>query len=346
MAKGRLTPLLKKLVFSSITLIAMFVLVEVGLRVSGFEKPTRIEAMQFTFPLDDYNAQSEQPYLQRDPLLFWKPVPGVMGHNTHGTRGPEFQIPKPEGLFRVVAVGDSCTHFGTIPYPRLLERLLQEIAPGRFEVVNAGVIGFTSHQGLTRMKTDVARWEPDLVTAYFGWNDHWLARGLRDSAQRTHPSLARRLHDAFGGLRFYQLLVWGVQSTMVASAPEYRVSLDEYSFNLTEIAEAAEELGAEIWFITAPHALDLGIPGYLEGSGEVDDSTTLVALHRSYNERVRQTAAKLQVPLLDLEREFDARDKRPLFVDDHIHLSAAGRVLAARLLFAKMVERNLVSDER
>jgi len=336
----------RKLAFSAVTALALFALVECGLRVSGFERPTRIEALQFTFPLDDYNAASEEPYLQRDAILFWKPTPGVMEHNSLGTRGPEFQVPKPDGLFRVVALGDSCTHFGSVPYPRLLERMLGESAVARFDVVNAGVIGFTSHQGLARMTTEVAEWEPDLVTVYFGWNDHWLARGLRDSSQRTERPLVRRLHDALGGLRSYQALVWAVRSGMTAAATEYRVSLDEYSSNLKEIAAAAGELGAGVWFITAPHALDLGIPDYLETSGEVADLSTLIELHRAYNGRVRQAAVELGIPLIDLEREFDALDKRPLFVDDHIHLSAAGRTLAARFLFDEMVAHGMVTRGR
>lgn len=52
--------------------------------------------------------------------------------------GPEFADAKPNGIFRIVCLGDSCTHFGPDSYPEKLQALLNEVAPGRFEVINAG----------------------------------------------------------------------------------------------------------------------------------------------------------------------------------------------------------------
>ena len=40
-------------------------------------------------------------------------------------------------------------------------------------------------------------WSPNLVIVYFGWNDHWLSRGVDDKQQSAEqPSgLIRRLAD-------------------------------------------------------------------------------------------------------------------------------------------------------
>jgi hypothetical protein len=58
----------------------------------------------------------------------------------------------------------------------------------------------------------------------------------------------------------------------------------------------------------------------------------LIGLHSQYNDIVRQVAGELSVPLVDLDREFSALDKGVLFIEDHIHLSQAGRILAGRLI--------------
>src|SRR5437868_298093 len=65
----------------------------------------------------------------------------------------------------VVCLGDSITRRG---YPECLEKLL----PVR--VVNAGVNGNTSRQGLARLKRDVLSRQPDVVVLFFGANDSRL----------------------------------------------------------------------------------------------------------------------------------------------------------------------------
>ena len=83
-------PAWKKGVYASLTVILLFGGMEIGLRVAGFSRPTTLEAMAFTFPLDEFNREAPVPFLQRDALLFWRPRPHVLGHNSKGIYGPEF----------------------------------------------------------------------------------------------------------------------------------------------------------------------------------------------------------------------------------------------------------------
>ena len=188
---------------SAITVVGLFVALECLLRVIGFGRPVLVERMVFTFPIDEYNQNSPEPFLQRDAELFWKPKANVVGHNSLGFYGPEFSEAKDPSVFRIVCLGDSCTHFGPISYPDMLRAVLDAQAPGRFEVINAGVIGYTSYQGMKLLDTRVMEWSPDLVIVYFGWNDHWLARGVADNQQSAEqPSgLIRLLADT----RVFQL---------------------------------------------------------------------------------------------------------------------------------------------
>ena len=167
-------PLGRKILFSGITVLLIFGSIELLLRLAGFRVNLSVERMEFTFPIDDYNSSAPQPFLVRDEALFWRPKAGVMEHNSHGFYGPEFNVEKKSGVFRIVCLGDSCTHFGPDSYPDMLRVYLDEMAPGKFEVINAGVIGYTSFQGRRLLESEVLDWSPDLVTVYFGWNDHWL----------------------------------------------------------------------------------------------------------------------------------------------------------------------------
>jgi lysophospholipase L1-like esterase len=75
----------------------------------------------------------------------------------------------------VVCLGDSITHRG---YPEELAKMLP------IRVINAGVNGNTSRQGLARLQKDVLSHKPDAVVLFFGTNDN------RQDAPKVHVSLA------------------------------------------------------------------------------------------------------------------------------------------------------------
>lgn len=335
----------KKLLFSLVPLVVLVLLVEGGLRLAGFERRSSLEAMQFSFSVEGFNADARVPILERDDRVFWRPRPLVRGHNSHGTFGPEFSEAKPEGTLRFVCLGDSCTHYGPVPYPERWQKLLQAKAERPCEVINAGVIGYTSLQGLRRLEADVSRWSPDVVTVYFGWNDHWLARGYRDSQQRPPQAAVAGAAELLDHLRTYQLVnLVGAKMRTAQTVGVHRVELDEYADNLRAIVRAGRKLKSEVWLITAPHALDSGIPAYLTATREVDDPAGLIAMHGAYNAAVRQVAQELDAPLLDLDREIEARsDRASYFDDDHIHLSDAGKDYLAERLFEMAASRGFLA---
>lgn len=338
----------KKLLFSLVPLVALLMLIEGGLRLAGFERPTAIESMQFTFSVEGFNADARVPILIRDEVVFWKPRPGLRGHNSHGTTGPEFAEAKPPGTLRIVCLGDSCTHYGPAPYPERWQRQMNAESKRPCEVINAGVIGYTSYQGLRRLETEVAKWSPDVITVYFGWNDHWLARGFRDSQQRPQASSVAAVTSWLDHSRTFQLVSLGVAQLRTAQAADQkRVELDEYEQNLRAMVEAGRKLNAQVWLITAAHALDRGIPDYLTRTREVDDIGGLIAMHERYNESVRRVGKELNAPLIDFAALVASRpDRLELFDDDHIHLSSQGKDLLAEQLLSMAVERGMLEGGR
>lgn len=78
---------------------------------------------------------------------------------------------------RVVCLGDSVTGIyyhsgGRRAYPEMLSLALQAAYPQTpVTVVNAGISGNTTADGLSRLQADVLEQRPDLVTVMFGLND-------------------------------------------------------------------------------------------------------------------------------------------------------------------------------
>ena len=96
--------------------------------------------------------------------------------NSHGFRGPEFEVPKPDGTYRVFVIGGSSV-FGTgtvdnATIPAHLERMYREAdLPFRVEVINAGILGAQSYIEHMLVKDKILWMDPDLLIVYDGKND-------------------------------------------------------------------------------------------------------------------------------------------------------------------------------
>ena len=89
--------------------------------------------------------------------------------NSHGLRGPETTYEKPPATFRILNLGDSVVMGWGVreenTYGQELESLLNEDGSGnlRFEVINAGVPGWTLDNALAYLQAEGLKYEPDLI---------------------------------------------------------------------------------------------------------------------------------------------------------------------------------------
>lgn len=101
--------------------------------------------------------------------------------NSKGLRNPEIPYEKPANTYRILALGDSWT-FGfrmnePDAYPRQLERILQTDAAARgdtrrIEVINSGVVGYSTDQEAAYLSVEGWKYQPDLVLLnYYPVND-------------------------------------------------------------------------------------------------------------------------------------------------------------------------------
>ncbi len=184
----------------AVTLAAL----EIGLRVLAPPE------LQYPFPaLFRANANPEIGY-ELAPDLDRTAYGAVVRTNALGFRSAEVAVEKPAGVFRIVAAGDSITFgYGVAndeAFPQQLERGLAERCPGRrFEVINAGVMGYTAIQGLASLREKLLPLDPDLALFTFVSNDaepplavdergflHWESAASARTLAR-HTQIHRRL---------------------------------------------------------------------------------------------------------------------------------------------------------
>jgi len=135
--------------------------------------------------------------------------------NAHGFRDEEVELPKPDGVYRILCIGGSTTKEGLrndYTYPAILERLLQErLGTACVEVFNCGV---DAQDALGRQAVieDLLTLDPDLVVHYGFVNDVLLLvdRWRRHASWSSAPQAKLwriPLHSKFG---FHRLIEWFV----------------------------------------------------------------------------------------------------------------------------------------
>jgi lysophospholipase L1-like esterase len=333
----------KLVLFSLLPALVLFGSIEVALRVAGFQhSETPLEVRRF---LEDPQGivDRELAWRNRDGVerfvkdrhQLW--VPSTSPLERHALRAEP-------GVFRIATLGDSCTAYCVSTrdsFPKLAERFLNASGEGRFEVLNAGVAAYSSHQGLQRLQHAVLPYRPDLITVYFGWNDHWIT-GTPDRDVALRSEIETRLVNALDHLRLYQagrLLLARLRargaSDEARSAPVPRVDLAGYRENLREIVRVARAEGIDVLLLTAPQDLRDWDNAELQPLS----TEALVALHARYNDVVRAVAAEAGVELLDLDALFERQKPRQLIAKDGIHFNPQGCRFTARAVAAMIAER-------
>jgi lysophospholipase L1-like esterase len=278
-----------------------------------------------------------------DPELGWKFSPGGMFKgwkiNSMGFREREVDPVKKPGAMRVICLGDSCTADGGPPYSGCLNQLLTNAPPTAqpWEAFNMAMYGFSSVHGLRMFRKKGKNLQPDYVTIYFGWNDHWLC-GYRPDSANLSIELSPRAAAAYELMRrklvgqlLFRLLTRGqnmaipkVKGQLPSDIEDYlRVPKEEYRQVLGMLAAEIKSVGAIPVFITAPRNATL--THLVVYNGQAKSLHAAVTLHDEYCEITRGVAKKTGSVLLDL-RAILANDEENnrLFGKDGIHFTQQG----------------------
>jgi lysophospholipase L1-like esterase len=339
------------------------------LAVEGVVRATRphLTSLDLFVTAPEQQAQFRDAHQVRifegDPLLFWRLVPNLreaqwdLTRVTTNAQGLRYDHPlgrKAKGALRVLCFGDSVTFGYRVPlvfvnrpheynrdwvsYPVLLERRLRAANPGRtIEVVPLAVPGYSSHQGFLWARRDLARFEPDLVTACFGWNDIGRRRASDREAMRGdvwnvagRAMLARS--QALAHLwRLRQSRAATRAAAGAAAAPgPMRVGRAEHVENLLGLARLARETGAQTLLIGAVYRDRVAHPP------EGDE----IADHRA---ALRAAAAREEIPYLEIPELTESHhpENAALF-GEHIHPNHRGHRLMADRVLQTIAARGLL----
>ena len=98
--------------------------------------------------------------------------------NSYGLRSPEFEFKKNKDIYRIICLGSSVVYgegSDEDTFPFRLEKKLNKMKLKNvtFEVINAGIPGYTSYHTTTQFLTSLIDLKPDLVISYQLFNELW-----------------------------------------------------------------------------------------------------------------------------------------------------------------------------
>jgi lysophospholipase L1-like esterase len=305
------------------------------------------------------------PWVVFDPIRGWQ--------NEAGYQHPDFRIDArgfraspfapPTGrtaarALRIVCLGDSRT-FGVwrdrasirfdADYPSRLEAEIRRFRRGPLEVINAGVIGYSSSNGLHQYVTRILDLGPDVVIATFGFNDHLLSFAPARRIEESRNPLARQLRYALSSSALYRLAEGTRQSIGFLHPKPFSVrwvTPERYAENLRRFGEVSRENGIRLLLLAFPlRPIERGDSvqssrhpdrNPYAGSG-VEDLAGLHRLHDSYRDVLRRTAQEEEVALLELDEIFVRHAAREEYgAYDLVHFNVAGADVVAQATYARL----------
>lgn len=156
-----------------IMLMTLLVL-EVVFRIYIASNGSREEQIMYLWSREEIDAQDQ--LVKPVPYLNYVANPTHPEHNQMGYRGADIDLPKPDGLFRIVTLGGSTTYStGTSPeesYPAFLQQILrEEYGYTQVEVINGGMSGYSSWENFINFAFRVLELDPDMIIVYVAVND-------------------------------------------------------------------------------------------------------------------------------------------------------------------------------
>lgn len=366
MENKRQGTLLKATIVVCISLLGVLSIAELGLRLVARSGafPEFFLASGNTRPPLDKRTGPGMYYAHPYTAYALKPnykVPGREQINSLGFRGEEISLEKPEGVYRIVAVGGSTTFAVYLPwnqsYPYYLQKELRErLGTDKIEVINAGLTGATTAESFHRMATQVLPLNPDMVVMYEAFND-LLPRVFNDYQEDYYHFRKSDPNNPPGLTRFYlyrlallalspgafhennnlSKYVWKTENLPDTDTERtrnfLRSSSNAYRFNMENIVSLLKARGVSV--VLASFAINPDIwhwqdalPAYVWEAGIAQNNSV-----------VEELSAEYQLPLIPFaEAPFVAasQDYKARMYTDSIHMGNEGDQFQA-IVFADTI---------
>ena len=266
-----------------------------------------------------------------------------------GFRGPEREIEKPPGTFRIVGVGDSLTYGAGVPYEAAFLARIEAALAARggppVEAINLGIPGYWPEPEALVLRHYGLHYQPDLVLVGVYTNDfEETASGAPGTV--THGYLVSSRARRMGGLGFWLYRRSHVARVLLAhplARARHREEEDDPEIVWARMQEdwgrmvdMTRAAGARIAFVHIPSG-----PAPRLGPQWGDDPAELPR-------RLRQVCAARECSVIDMLPAFTAHPggTETLYLPgDDIHCSEAGNALVADVILRDLEARGLLPDE-
>jgi lysophospholipase L1-like esterase len=299
------------------------------------------------------------------PFLNWGPAGGG-DNNSLGYRNEEFQIPKPDGVYRIVAMGNS-TSYGTgmarkFAYPAQLQKILRnDYGYTNVEVLNAGIAAGTSWHGVVDFAFRILEVQPDLVILYYGNTDVGAALQDPECFQGMNPhrgispgtGVWQTHHEPIPASTLYRYIAinmgW-METPATLIQPIERVI--ECAKQRTLSDEEASQANPPVYFernlktlvgVAQIHEVEVLISTWAYFPDAIDQEFTPLWFQQAvdrYNEVTREVTRELNVLFYDLQANLPYG--ADLWQSDGSHLSKKGTREQAERFAAYIVEQGLI----
>ncbi len=249
-------------------------------------------------------------------------------------RGGVYSKEKKQGVYRIICLGDSVTQSHGVdgyPLPReqayafYLERMLERTYMNReFEVINAGVGGYSSLQGLRYLKNKLIGYHPDLVISWFGINDDSDALFFADKDQRLGGSIDLGKKSFLENSKLYLFL-----KNIVFRPRLRRVSIEDYYKNCEEMLLLARKNNFDIVFVVPFEVKDKKIEYYL-----------------GYKEALEKLKSKYNCPIIDMRSFLNTHEYIDKFFIDNCHAIAEGNKLFAEAISESLRKNKILKVKK
>ena len=237
-------------------------------------------------------------------------------------------------------------------YPEELARILSENGYTDVEVINAGVVGYTSSHMLRKLMTKVLELEPDMIVARIGFNDTASREHRFFSAYYVEEPpgfIIGPLIYRFPESRLVRLLSW-VERRAVSRGLRGAgnlISEEDFKNNLVRLAKIAEERGIDLLFLDYPlrdpsaglHRQEMYLKQYygVESLEEFHDK------HSAYQRIVNEVAGRHGVQTVDTEAAMRAHHAPTFSEYDFVHPNGAGAEVIALEVYDVLKETGFLN---
>jgi len=263
---------------------------------------------------------------ERDGLLDW-----------------EYTRFKEPGAYRILVYGDSQTMATpwvgdiNLTFPKLLQKKLRKAFPGKkIEVINMGVSGYSSAQGLLFFKNIGLLYNPDCVIVGLGFHD--AGRSYTPDKEITSDKpWVKKIRSLLYRSQIYLLIRKKIlQRRAIArdmtknNRPIFRrVSKEDYRENLKTFKDIGKENNLLVIYLTVPQVSPDG------------------TAHVNYVDVMRKAANDFNVVLIDAVKSMSKiplEKQKKYFVEDRVHFNRKGNEFMAEEIF-RVIEPVLAKKE-